>query len=451
MCSTKTYSVVRFREFFQGNSLKARLIRGGLGSAVIQAANRLLALALGIVLARTLGPDGYGVYAYAFAIMGLLMVAAEAGVPTLLMREVAASQGKGEWGVLSGALRRGFQFVALTATTVSLLGLLVLWWFAESLQPVILATTALMLLVLPVSALCKTVAAAMQGLHRVVVGQAVDLLIRPLLVLIIVAVVFMTWPEQREPYVAMAAQLLGALVVLFIGVLVLRRFLPYESRTAAPEYKSRQWLKSALPFTLIGGAGIINSQADIIMIGWFMASEDVGIYRVAVQGATLVAFGLQAASAVVAPQFSRLYAQGDMEKLQRLVTSSARVIFVATLPLVVALVIAGGVIVGQVFGSEYVSAHLPLAILAVGQLALVVLGLTGPLVSMTGFEGAVSTAMWVSALVNIVLNFFLIPSFGLNGAAVATVSTVLGWHVFLFILSKEKLGIIVLPFRIQRT
>jgi len=231
---------------------------------------------------------------------------------------------------------------------------------------------------------------------------------------------------------------------------VLRRFLPHESRTAVPEYQSHQWLKSALPFALIGGAGIINNQADIIMIGWFMEPEDVGIYRVAVQGAALVAFGLQAVNAMVAPQFSRLYAQGDMKRLQHLVTSSARVILVATLPLSVAFILAGSTIVGRVFGMDYAAAHLPLAILTVGQLGLATLGLTGPLVSMTGFEKPVSVAMWISALANIILNGFLIPTFGLIGAASATAITVLGWHLFLFFLAKEKLGIVVFPCRFQR-
>ena len=441
----------RLKHLATSDGFKFRLIRGGFGSAGIQVANRILALALGIVLARTLGPDGYGVYAYAFAIMSLLMVAAEAGVPTLLMREVAASQGRGEWGLLRGALRRGAQFVTLVATTVSMLGLLILAWFIDSLRPEVLYTTALMLLVLPVAALCKTVAHAMRGLHRVVVGQAVDMLIRPLLVLTIIAAVFMVWPEQREPYVAMAAQLLGALVVLLIGTLVLRRVLPEDSRAAAPEYKSRQWLKSALPFTLIGGAGIINNQADIIMLGWFMESDDVGIYRVAVQGATLVGFCLQAVSAVVAPQFSRLHAQGDTKRLQRLVTNSTRAVLAAALPIALVFMVGGGAIAGHVFGGEYAAAYPSLAILAAGQLTLAVLGLTGPLVSMTGFEKIVSTAMWLSAFANIVLNLVLIPSFGLNGAAMATVFTVFGWHVFLFMLSKKRLGVTVLPFCIRKT
>lgn len=140
----------RLRTLPCGDSLKAQLIRGTLGSAGIQAANRILALTLGIVLARALGVTGYGVYAYALAIMSLLMVIAEAGVPTLLMREVAASHGRAEWSLLRGALRRGGQFVGLVATSVSTFGLLVLFWMADTLSLPVLYTTGFMLLVLPI-------------------------------------------------------------------------------------------------------------------------------------------------------------------------------------------------------------------------------------------------------------------------------------------------------------
>ncbi len=431
----------------QGEGLRARLIRGGLGSAAIQAANRMLALALGIVLARNLGTAGYGTYAYAFAIMSLLMVLAEAGMPTLLMREIAASQGREDWGLLRGVLRRAGQFVTLTATTVSLIGLFILGWFADSLHPEVFYTSMLMLLLLPLSALCKTVAHAMYGLHRVVIGRAVDMLIRPLLVVLIVAGVFIFWPEQRQPHIAMAAQLFGALAALIVGTLVLRRFLPSETRTAVPKYRNRQWLKSALPFTLIGGAGVINNQADIIMLGWFSEPGEVGVYRVAVQGATLMAFSWQVVNPVVAPQFSGLYAKGDMLRLQHLVTRSARIILLAALPVALAFGLAGKLIILRVFGAEFGAAYGPLAVLIVGQLVLAAFGISGPLLSMVGFESKISKAMWISTLANIILNVLLIPTFGMFGAAVATAFTISGWHAYLVWLSRGHLGILVSPFR----
>jgi O-antigen/teichoic acid export membrane protein len=410
----------RARSLVTGDGLKARLIRGAVGSGGVQAANRFLALALSVVLARMLGPDYYGVYAYAFAIMSLLMMLAEVGVPPLLMREVAASQGRAEWGVLRGAIRRGAQFVALAASMVSMTGLLVLWWFADSLRAEVVCTTALMLLVLPATALCKTVAHAIRGLNRVVIGQAVDMLIRPLVVLIIVAVVFIAFPERRQPHIAMTGQLSGALLVLLVGMLTLRCLMPSESRGSTLQYRSRQWLKSALPFTLIGGAGIINTQADIIMIGWFMPTEEIGQYRVAAQAAMLIPFGLQAASAVIAPQFSRLYAQGDMLRLRRLVVISRRISLAAALPLAIALFIAGDVIVEWVFGPAYSGAHLPLVILAVGQLVNAAFGPVGIFLNMTGNEKLNSMLLWSTVAGNIVMNSVMIPIAGISGAALAS-------------------------------
>jgi O-antigen/teichoic acid export membrane protein len=418
--------------WLSGDSLRARIIRGGIGSAGIQAANRFLALALGIVLARLLGPDGYGVYAYAFAIMSLLMVVAEAGVPTLLMREVAASQVREEWELLSGALHRGFQFVALTAMTVSSLGLLLLWWLADNVSAMVLYTTALMLLVLPVAALCKTVAHVLQGLNKVVVGQAVDMLIRPLLVLVFVAVLFVGWPQQQLPQVAMAAQLLGSLIVLFIGVRVLMRFLPGQIFEVAPSYKSRLWLKSALPFTLIGGAMIINTQADIIMIGWFLNSESVGVYRVVSQGALMMTFILQAASAVLRPSFAKFYAAGNLRHLDNLYQKSTRVIMISTLPIVIAFVVMGGEILGFVFGSKYVVGASALAILAVGYFANISFGAIGSLMQMIGQEKSTAFFLWVTSVFNVILNLLLIPLFGLNGAAIATAITVFSYHAALW-------------------
>lgn len=425
----------------QGDGFKARLVRGGLGSAGVQAANRLLTLGLGIVLARMLGPDGYGVYAYAFAMMSLLMVVAEAGVPTLLMRELAASHGRGEWGLLRGALRRGAQFATLAATTVTLLGLFALWWFADSMQQEVLYTTALMLLALPIMALTKTVAHAMRGLHRVVVGKGLEMVIRPLFVLLIVAGVFMAWPEQRQPHIAMAAQLLGALTALLIGISILPYFLPSQNRAVPAEYRSRQWLKSALPFTLFGGAAIVNNQADIIMLGWFTDSGEVGVYRVAAQGATLVAFSLQAVNGVVAPQFSRLHAQGDIERLQQLVTSSARIILAGALPMAVAFMLAGGLIVELIFGSKYVNAHIPLAILAAGQLINAGFGSVGFLLNMTGHESITARLLWQTAALNIILNLLLIPFFELPGAAAASAFSLALWNILLYRQVRNQLGI----------
>nr|MDA3878674.1 polysaccharide biosynthesis C-terminal domain-containing protein [Halothiobacillus sp.] len=261
------------------------------------------------------------------------------------------------------------------------------------------------------------------------------------LVLVGVGSLFLLAPALRQPQYAMAAQLAAAGVVLLVGGWMLSRSLPTASRTEPVEYQSLHWLKSALPFTLIGGAGLINNQADIIMLGWFGSAAEVGIYHVAVQGATLVAFGLQVANAVMAPHFARLYTLGDMDKLQRLVTASARVVLLVALPLALAFVFAGGTIVTWVFGEGFAASHLPLAILALGQLANVAFGSVGFLLNMTGNERHTARVLWQTALLNVVLNGLLIPFYGMVGAAVASAVSLLTWNALLFVCVGKNLGV----------
>lgn len=422
-----------------------RIVRGALGTGGVQAASRLMSLVLGIVLARALGAEGYGTYAYAFALMNLLMVAAEAGVPTLVMREVAASQGLARWGELRGALVRAGQFVVIVGILVSAAGFLVLCLVDEGMARPQWRTLAVMLLVLPLAGLVKTVSYGMRGLDRVIAGMALERVVRPALVIPALAVVFLALPEWRRPEVAMAAQLLGAAVALVVGAWGLYRFLPPVVRSAAPAFRSWSWLKSALPFTLIGGAGVIHSEADVVMLGWFRPADEVGVYRIAVQGAMLVPFGLQVVSSVLSPHLARLYAQGDRERLQRLVTLGARAVSLVALPVALAFVLAGGAIAAWVFGADFAASHTPLAILAIAQLVVSVFGLPGPLLSMAGYESRVSRAMWVSALANIGLNLALIPLFGLVGAALATGTTVASWNVYLFFLARRSVSISAAP------
>ncbi|MBN7797787.1 flippase [Parahaliea mediterranea] len=429
------------RDQLLGNGLRARLVRGGLGSAGLQAVNRLLALGLAMLLARMLGPDGYGVYAYAFAIMSLLLVAGEAGVPTLLMREVAASQGRSEWGLLRGALRRGIQFVAVAGLTVSLIGLLVLFFFSGSLRSEVFYTMALMLLVLPVSALCKTVGHAMRGLHKVVIGQAVDMVVRPLLVLVIVGLMFTVWPAQREPQIAMAAQLLGTLLVLIVASMVLRRFLPEKSRSAVPEFKNRQWIKSALPFALIGGAMIINTQADVLMLGLFVTSEDVGIYRVAAQACILVMFFSRAANSVLAPHFSAMHSQNNYGNLRKLYKKSQALVFVVTLPITLVLVFWGEDLLALLFGQEYRGGGVVVGILALGYMLNVAFGPVGNMLQMIGQESATAKMLWLFSVANVLLNLVLIPLYGTIGAATATAVTLVGYHAALRVILRNAQGI----------
>jgi O-antigen/teichoic acid export membrane protein len=190
-------------------------------------------------------------------------------------------------------------------------------------------------------------------------------------------------------------------------------------------------MRSMLPLSLLSGMQIINTQADVVMLGLFTTSEEVGVYRAATQGAMLVVFFLSAINLVIAPYISQLSTAGKKEQLQRLATTSARATLLAAAPVAAAFVLFGEPILSIVFGEEFAPGHVPLAILCVGQLVNAAAGSVGMLLNMSGHERDTARGVAVATVTNVILNLILVPRLGMTGAAIATAVTLVIWNALL--------------------
>lgn len=430
-----------FAQLVRGQWPAARLLRGGAGGLGVQILNRAFTLALGILFARTLGAEGFGIYAFAVAVMGVLMVAAEAGVPTLLLREVAANIETRRWDLLRGIIRWGRQLVLAASLAVALVALAVLWLIRDNLGSTEVLTIAVVLVTLPWVAQIKSLGHLLRGLQQIVAGQTLELLMRPALVLLVVSIVFSLQPQWRLPQVAMTAQLVAAMLVLGFGAWMVRRRLPPAAQDVEPSYENRAWLAGSMRLALMGGAAIVNAHADVLVLGWFREADEVGVYRVAAQGSILVAFGLQAVNAAIAPQFARLHAAGERLELQRVVFVGAVASFAAALPVAMVFIMYGETILAWVFGATFAAGHSALTILAAAHLLTTLMGSAGFLLLMTGAERQTARAVWWTTALNVLLNLALIPAFGAVGAATATAISLVVCNMLFAYLVATRLGI----------
>lgn len=434
------------------NTLRRRLVRDGTGSVILKVTSTFIALMLSIILARTLEPAGYGVYAFVFALVSILAIPAKLGLPQLIVRETAKAQAMGEWQTMRGLWRWSTAFVSAFSALLIGLAFIGLWLFGEGVPPDYRTTLVFGLLIVPFAALGNLRGAALRGLRKVVLGQLPETVLRPAIFILLIIAAILILPEGAlDPGKAMVLHVLAAAIAFGIGAWMLWRSKPSElAANPGSNYCSLQWLAAAFPLALIGGLQLVNHHADILMLGMFRSAEEVGIYRVVVAGATVVAFGLQAVTMVVSPYFARLYSQGRKDDLQRLVTLSARAILALSLPSALVLMAFGDVILGALFGGDYAGGATALSILAVGQLASAVMGSVVTLLNMTGHEQDALRATAVAAAVNILLNMILIPFYGIEGAAFASAVTLIIWNVQLHVAVRRRLGIETLAFSITR-
>lgn len=423
-----------------GEGLSSRLVQGGVASLAFKVVQRLLLLVTAVMLARLLGAEGYGVYAYALAIATLLGVPVQFGLPQLLVREVAKYQVRGEWGLVRGLLKRSNQAVLGLSIALALVVGAVGWWMADTLPSDRRAVLGWTLLLIPLVALGNLRSSALLGLRLVARGQLAERLLRPgLFVLGIVLALLLG--VSFSPERAMALHVIAALVVFLIMAWLLRANLPGAMRETPPKFDDRVWLASTFTFALLAGGWIVHNHTDVLMLGLFAPAEDVGVYRVVVTGAQLVGFALQGLTAVLSPYAAHFWAAGETDRLQLMIRWSTGLTVAVAAPVALAFILFGDSILALVFGDPFARGHTALAILSVSQLLNIASGPAALLLTMSGHERVTARSFAWSIAANVVLNAALIPRFGMIGAATATASTFVAWRVVLWIQVRRRLGI----------
>lgn len=401
-----------------------------------------------VLLSRILGVNGYGVYAYALALVTLMALPAEAGLPNLIVRETARGMSENRPEAVLGAWRWSGQLVGIvTIALLLLVGIPLLFW-RGGLKSQSGLTFAWALALVPLMALGNLRGAALRGLKKIAVGQLPEFIVRPgVLVLLLGAALFAG--ERLSPPSAMALYVLAAAISFLVGAWMLLKETPLRVREVKPFVESHGWLTSSILFALIAGFGVVNNQAGTVILGIFKSSSQVAIYRVAVQVSTLASLGLQTVNMMVAPRFADLYTQKKIPQLQRLVTISARIVLIFNLIFTGFFVLAGKLFFGLVFGLDFIASYLPLVILLGGQVLNSITGSVGYLLNMTGHERDTTWGFSVSAGVGVVLNFLLIPRYGTPGAAIASSFSMIVWNILLWRKAFQRLGINSLAFSLH--
>lgn len=426
-------------------SLGAALVKGAAGTAGIKVAHAAIAFATSIVLAKLLGPSGYGIFSYVIALVALLTIPSELGIPNLAVREIAKANANKDWGQMRGFIVWAHRTVALTSGALVLVGATALLLWGEGVSPSKMACMWLALILVPLVSLGALRDAMLRGLRKVLLGQLSQPIIRPLVLLIALLALWQLGIDLASPVRVMGLHIMSVAFAFLCGLFLFLKNKPVELRGAQSRFESAIWLKSSIPFGMTAALQLINGRTDILALGFFQADADVGIYRVAVQLAAIVIFGMQAVGMIQGPHIAHLFAKRDMQKLQQMMTRSAQAILLFALPVVIIIILFGEFIIRTVYGPEFEAAYVPLVILCVGQLVNASMGSVASLLNMTGHERDTTKGVLVGAIVNVVLNLSLVPIWGMTGAAIATATTLIVWNLIMWRKARARLGIETSP------
>lgn len=398
-----------------------------------------------MVLTRQLGPSGYGRYVFVMTFATTVSIPIRLGLPKLALRETAKSFRAGEIAQMHSIWRWAhlFMFCSVGAGAVVAIAASLLFPMESDFAIGMLIGC----LLVPLISLGELRAAILRGLGKIILGQLPEGVIRPVLFLSIVAILIYVTGVPITANSALALQLLSSFVAFSIGALLLIWFRPKRSGERILLDNKRGLVWSALLLGSVSGFHTLNANLDSLMLRMMISDSAVGIYKAALLYSSLVGFGLQAVITIISPRIAQNANLEDRGSLQKLARESTKLIFALALAPAVVYFWFGSEMLEISFGEEFKQAEKALIVLTAGQLLSAFFGPVGAILSMTGHEKVALRAVFASSVLNVILNFALIPMFGLVGAAIATGSTTILWNFLLWFEVRRKLNVNTLALR----
>ncbi len=193
-------------------------------------------------------------------------------------------------------------------------------------------------------------------------------------------------------------------------------------------------LKGALVFFSSSLASSIYSNIDITMLGGYKDDWTVGIYSAAVKFYSMLKMLILAIINVTIPRLTYYKAKGEDEEYNKLLSKLVKIVLTIVIPMVIGIIIIAEDLMVVCCGQEYQASGICLQLLSIAVILSIFATITnGCILIVNKLEKKALFSIICAAIVNVILNLFMIPLLGAVGAAITTIIaelTVLGigWH-----------------------
>jgi O-antigen/teichoic acid export membrane protein len=244
--------------------------------------------------------------------------------------------------------------------------------------------------------------------------------------------------------------LVGGIVALLLGFYVVERKIgPILFSDVKPKYRTREMLRFSSPLVISGLIGTLMGWADTGFLGYYMTNYEVGLYNAALPTAMLILLPHKAIGSLSLTSFSELK-EKNRDKVQDSIRTASYWIFSLVFPTFLIMLLYSEQVLKVLFGSQYGKASLALSILAVGYLVDTLVGKVGSYLQAEGHSDYFLYNNIAALTLNVLLNFILIPKFGITGAAIATASSTALSNILLCFEAWKKEKVITIPKKLYR-
>jgi O-antigen/teichoic acid export membrane protein len=383
---------------------------------------RLFALAgqftMGILIARFMGAEQYGLYSLADTTLSLVVAMALLGLSAGIVRYVSVFAHLRDEESLWGTLQVGMG-IPLVVGTIS--GVF-MYIFADPLarhvfhEPRLVPLLRIVAFMILFGVLSSTAASAIQGFkrlrYRVIAQDIVSTLVKMFLVVILALI-------GLNAVRATAAYAISIVTAALLLLYFLNKLFRLNRPLKAARLNARQMLAFSMPVYLSGLIALFGNNLQVILLGMLGTVVSVGVFTAASRISLAGQMFHNSIVEIAMPIVSELYSDKKMKQLGHFYQTVTKWTFTFNLPLLLISVLFSKPLL-SIFGEDFTTGSVALIILSLGNLANAGTGICGVIVTMTGYTWLNTLNSILALVTTLSLNVLLIPVWGYVGAAIAT-------------------------------
>ncbi len=381
------------------------LINGALGFAIV------------MLMTRFVSPSVYGLFVLATSVILFMQVFANLGLPLAIDYFVPQYLDEGEHGKAKGVIVQVTATVLITSSLVAFALAVSATYIAELFQEPAMGIGLLLLSVtIPMLAIYNVLLTSYYSIKKLQYRVIMRDIVRPIVRFVVTAGLLLVGYGLLG---LIAGYVVGLFVAITIGaaVFVYKAWglLTAEIELVAPA----PLVKYSVPLAMTSVVFVLMGHVDYFVLGFFLDSDDVGIYRVGY----MLGSGLMIIFNSLSPVFKPLIAEtrDDIDLVEQRFRIMARWIAAITLPVAIFLSLGASSYLAVLYTPQYSEASAVVALLAVAFLFNVTFGgPDGSLLQGLGYSRVVFGNTLVLFVTNFLVSFTLVPFIGIEGAAIGS-------------------------------
>ncbi len=401
------------------------ILNKGTSAFILKIIGSLLGYIFLLLVTRTAGADTWGVFALCLALLNITSIFSRMGIDVATLKFIASF--KYELAKTKAVYLKGLKVILPLSVMFSLLLFLLSDFISINIFQKSHLSSFIQLIALAVLpfTLIYFNAQSFRGLKMIThfaFFQHVSKFLFSVVFLFAISYLI-GFPVQEGVFYAFIAALYCAMFISFL--LIKKQMIAKKEKSPI---STHTLLKTAFPMMLSTSILLIMSWADTLIIGVYEDESEIGVYNVAIKLAMISGIVLGALNSIVAPKISEAFNNGKKDEFALIVKQSTKIIFYSSFPILIFL-IAFPEFLLSLFGSEFLIGKSALYVLIIGQIVNAFSGSVGVIMQMTGKEKLFQNILILALLTNIVLNFLLVPIYGIIGAAIASSVSLVLWNL----------------------